>query len=299
VKRRFERVCVLKGGVSAERDVSLRSGAAIAQGLRARGYAVIEMDLVTADDVPLPEGVDVVFIALHGAFGEDGGVQRILRERRIPFTGSSAESCRAAFDKTESRRRFEQAGVPVPPGLTLYAPTQAPPLPLPIFVKPARQGSSIGSQAVREVSEWPSAFAKAAQYGGDVIVEKWIEGRELTVGIVNGEALPIVEIRAPGGFYDYGAKYTPGASEYLIPAPLPATLASAVQACARRVFETMDAAGFGRVDFRLAQDGRWYALELNSIPGFTETSLLPKAAAAAGIPFPELCERILNSADIR
>ncbi len=299
MNRRFHRVCVLKGGISTERDVSLRSGAAVARGLRACGYEVVEMDVTSANEVLIPDGCDVVFVALHGTFGEDGGVQRILRERGIPFTGSSEESCRLAFDKTETRRRLIEVGLPVPPGLTLNTRPSSPPLPLPIFVKPARQGSSIGCHAVRAMDELESAFADAAQYGGDVVVEAFIEGRELTVGIVDSQALPVVEIVAPGGIYDYRAKYTSGVSTYLVPAPLSEAQSASLQACALRVFAALDAAGLGRVDFRLAANGRAYVLELNSIPGFTETSLLPKAAAAAGISFPELCDRILNSASVR
>ncbi len=299
MKRKFSRVAVLMGGTSAEREVSLRSGAAVARGLRAAGYDAVEVDVRETSDLPIPAGIEAVFVAMHGAFGEDGGVQTLLRERGLPYTGSGPESCERAFDKSRARAALAAAGVPIPKGVALRADPGACPLPLPVFVKPARQGSSIGCHRVDAPDQWAAAFADAARHGGDVVVEAYVPGRELTVGILAGAALPIVEIVAPGGCYGYQEKYTPGLTQYLVPAPLPADVATAIQRDAERVFAALDAATFGRVDFRLAPEGRWYVLELNSIPGFTETSLLPKAAAAAGIAFPDLCDRILNDAAVR
>lgn len=287
------------GGTSSERNVSLRSGAAVARGLRAAGYTATEVDVVTENSLPIPPGTEAVFVALHGTFGEDGGAQALLRAMGLPYTGSGPESCRLAFDKTLTRAALARAGLPVPEGLTLQSDPGASPLPLPVVVKPAREGSSIGCRLVKRADEWSPAFAAAAQHGGDVVVERFIAGRELTVGIVAGEALPVVEIIPPGEIFDYEAKYTAGMTRYAVPAPLPSATSAGLQACALQVFVTLGAADFGRVDFRLAEDGRWYALELNSIPGFTETSLLPKAAAAAGLSFPELCDRILNLAAVR
>jgi D-alanine-D-alanine ligase len=299
VQRRFSRVAVLMGGDSTEREVSLRSGAAIARGLRSLGYTVDEVDVVSTERLAVPREAEAVFVALHGTFGEDGGAQALLRAMQLPYTGSSPEACRRAFDKTLAREDMARAGVPVPAGRTLYAPVPECPLPLPVVVKPARQGSSVGCHRVCTADRWAEAYADAARHGGDVIVETFIPGRELTVGIVADEALPVVEIVAPDGDYNYRAKYTPGLTEYRAPAPLPESVAAGVRADALRAFAALKASDFGRADFRLAPDGRWYALELNSIPGFTETSLLPKAAAAAGISFPELCDRILNLASVR
>jgi len=287
------------GGTSDERPVSLKSGAAVANGWRAAGYDVAEADVVSEERLPIPAGTEAVFVALHGRFGEDGGAQALLRAMGMPYTGSGPESSRLAFDKTLARAALARAGVPIPEGLTLYADPGACPIPLPAVVKPARQGSSIGCGVVETPGAWAAAYAQAAAHGGDVVVETFIPGRELTVGIVDGEPLPVVEIVAPGGRYDYTAKYTPGVTRYLVPAPLPSAVAAGVRACALDVFRALGASDFGRADFRLDPEGRWYALELNSIPGFTETSLLPKAAAAAGIAFPDLCDRILNLASVR
>ncbi len=299
MKKRFRRVAVLMGGTSAERAVSMKSGAAVARGLRAAGYEVAEVDVVSEDRLPIPAGTEAVFIALHGAFGEDGGAQSLLRAMGIPYTGSGPESCRLAFDKTLARDAMARAGVPIPEGVTIHADPGACPIPLPAVVKPARQGSSIGCSRVESPDAWAAAFAAAWAHGSDVVVERFIAGRELTVGIVAGEVLPVVEIVAPDDHFSYWAKYTPGVTQYRVPAPLPEPTAEGVRACARRVFEALGASDFGRADFRLAPDGSWFALELNTIPGFTETSLLPKAAAAAGLPFPELCDRILNLASVR
>ncbi len=296
MSRQFSRVAVLKGGVSAEREVSLRSGRAVAAALARKGHDVAELD-VTTRAVDLPAGVEAVFIALHGEFGEDGGVQALLDARGIPYTGPGAEASRIAFDKELTRARCEAHGVPVARGVVLTGPAAACPLPFPVVVKPTRQGSSVGCHRVREAPEWPAALADALQYG-PALVEACIEGRELTVGVVGGEVLPVVEICAPGGYYDFDAKYTYrfGKTEYICPAVLDPAVEAGVRAAARGVFEAVGARGMGRVDFRLDGGGRFYALEINTIPGFTETSLLPKAAAAAGLPFDDLCERILNLA---
>ena len=294
-QRRFQHVAVLKGGPSAERDVSLRSGAAITAGLRRRGYRVSEVD-VTAEAVDVPADADAAFIALHGTFGEDGGLQEILQARGLPFTGSGAAASRRAFDKVVSKRVFEQAGIPTPRCQVMRR-GDARQLPLPVVVKPPRQGSSIGLSKVFEEGEWAPALDLALSMGDEALVEVFIEGRELTVGIVGDQVLPVVEIRAPGGCYDYRAKYTAGLTEYLVPAPLPPEATRLCQELAWRTHQALGCRGLGRVDIRLAGDGAAFVLEMNTIPGFTETSLLPKAAKCAGLDFPDLCERILNLAE--
>lgn len=290
----MKRITVLMGGVSAEREISLNSGRAVAAALASRGFDVIPFD-VTSEQFELPAGTDVVFIALHGTFGEDGQVQAFLDKTGVPYTGSDAASSRDAFDKIISKHCFERHGVNTPRYEVLRQ-GQPRTLPLPVVVKPPRQGSSIGLAKVMREEEWAGAVELAAQYDRDILVECFIPGRELTVGVVGDQVLPIVEIRAPQGHYDYKAKYTKGATEYLCPAPIDPDATRACQELAWKTFTALRARGLGRVDIRLTDDGVPYVLELNSIPGFTETSLLPKAARAAGIEFAELCEKIARLA---
>jgi len=282
------------GGPSAERDVSLRSGAAVAKGLREAGYDVSEVD-VRGPDFLLPAGVEAVFVALHGEFGEDGQVQAILERKKIPYTGSGPEASRTSFDKVLSKKIFVANGIPTPE-YEILKKGQKRSLKLPAVVKPACQGSSIGVHRVMTESAWDAAFKDSLKYGEEMIVECYIPGRELTVGVVGDEALSIVEIVAPDDWYDYDAKYTKGASKYLVPAQLEAGTYAKCQELAVKTFKVLGCRGLGRVDFRLSWDGRLYVLELNNIPGFTETSLLPKAAGHAGIGFAGLCDRIMRMA---
>lgn len=281
------------GGPSSEREISLQSGQAVVEGLTQAGYDVSPVDM-TGRDVLLPYGVEAVFIALHGAFGEDGGVQAILDERCMPYTGSGAESSRRAMDKVLSKEAFGAAGIPSAPYEVLGAGGSRS-MPFPVVLKPVAEGSSIGVHRVDDEAAWADCFADALNFGGRVLVEEYIEGRELTVGIVDGLALPPVEIQAPDAWYDFAAKYQ-GGSQYRVPASLDEDKTLELQELARRVFEVLDCRGLGRVDFRLRQDGQPFVLEINSIPGFTRNSLLPKAARAAGIEFADLCDRIMRIA---
>jgi D-alanine-D-alanine ligase len=294
--RKFKKVAVLMGGPSAEAEVSLRSGAAIAKALRSADYLVEEVN-PQEGELKFAGDVEAVFIALHGTFGEDGAVQRRLRALNLPYIGSGAEASRKSFDKLESKRVFAAAQIPTPDYEVLTA-LRPHTLPLPLVVKPASEGSSIGLHCVRHESDWERALRDALAHGNPVLVEKYIPGRELTVGLLGEEALPVVEIRAPDGWYDYGAKYTKGLTEYLVPAPLTAEQAARAQDLARRVFQALDCRDLGRVDLRLSPENELFVLEMNTIPGFTETSLLPKAAAAAGINFVELCDRIMRRASV-
>lgn len=296
MRRRFKQVAVFKGGFSTERAVSLESGAAIAAGLRAAGYIVQELDVTGPDFVP-PAGIEAVFIALHGTFGEDGGVQARLADLGLPYTGAGVEASRRAFDKILTEECLRSAGVPVPESEVLRDAAKRT-LPLPVAVKPPRQGSSVGCSLVFSEDDWPAALSKALQYDRDALVQRYIPGRELTVGIVDGDVLPAVEIIAEGGWYDYRAKYEVQTTRYQVPADLGPALTAEVQALALRTFEALGARGFGRADFRLDPRDRLFVLELNTIPGFTSHSLLPKAAAAAGIAFPELCDRIMRTASL-
>lgn len=290
----FKKVAVLMGGPSAERDVSLRSGAAVAKGLREAGYDVTEVD-VHGPDFGLPTGVEAVFIALHGEFGEDGQVQAILEKKRIPYTGSGPEASRISFDKVLSKKLFDKNGIPTPE-YEILRKGEKPSLSLPVVVKPACQGSSIGVHRVASANAWDAALKDSFKYGTELIVERYIQGRELTVGVVGNEALSVIEIVAPDEWYDYDAKYTKGACTYLVPANLESGTYAQCQQIALKTFRALGCRGLGRVDFRLSADGRLYVLELNNIPGFTETSLLPKAAGHAGIGFSALCDRIIRMA---
>jgi D-alanine-D-alanine ligase len=292
----FKQVVVLKGGVSAEREVSLESGAAIAAGLREAGYDVTEVD-VQARDFTVPDGTEAAFIALHGTFGEDGGAQARLEELGIPYVGAGVEASRTAFDKLLTEQVLKKAGVPVPSGEVLRA-GQARTLPLPVAVKPPREGSSVGCHLVFEEPDWADALAEALTHDEEVLVQQFIPGREFTVGIVDGDVMPVIEIVPEKGWYDYAAKYKEDTTRYVVPAELSPEKTAEMQATALKTFDALGARGFGRVDFRMTPEGDLFVLELNTIPGFTSHSLLPKAAKAAGIDFPALCDRIMKTASL-
>ncbi len=292
----FQHVGVLMGGVSAEREVSLRSGRAVAAGLRQAGRDVVEVD-VRGHSLDLPPGLDGVFIALHGEFGEDGGVQELLESAGVAYTGAGPGASRLAFDKELAKEIMLSHNISTPDFEVLEFGGRRQ-LVLPVVVKPVSQGSSFGVHRVLAESEWDAAFADAMGYGSRVLVESFVGGRELTVGIVCGEAMPVIDIRAPGRNYDFHAKYTKGVTEYLVPAPLDSGLTWMCQDLSLRTFHALGCRGLGRVDLILSDDGVAYVLELNTIPGFTETSLLPKAALAAGCAFPALCDRIMQAASL-
>lgn len=285
-----KRVALLMGGPGKERDVSLRSGAAAARALREAGASVKEID-VTTPEITLPGPVDLAFNIIHGTFGEDGQLQSILHERGIPYTGEGIEGSRTAFDKILSKEAFDRAGVPTSQWEKIRRGAM-PSLPLPYVVKAPRQGSSVGVHILRDAAGLPAALDDCFQYGDEVLVESFFAGRELTVGIIGGMALPVVEIVPRDGFYDYDHKYTSGASEYFVPAPLTDAEAASVQAAARAAHAALGLEVYSRVDILLAPDGSMSVLEINTIPGMTDLSLLPKAAAVAGLGFPALCEEI-------
>ena len=292
-KKRFKRVAVLRGGPSSEREVSLRSGAAVARALRERGREVAEVVVGEDCSFEVPGGTEVAFVAMHGRFGEDGTIQGLLRERGIPHTGSSPEASGRAFDKSRSKPALAAAGIPTA-AFELLRKGQARTLPLPVVVKPVRQGSSVGISRVFAEEEWGGALELALGLDEVALVEEFVPGRELTVGVVGEVVLPVVEIVAPDDFFDYHAKYTAGVSRHVIPAPIPEEVAERCRAAARATFRALGCSGMGRVDIRLRPDGAIFVLELNNIPGMTELSLLPDAARAHGWSFGELCERILD-----
>lgn len=297
---RFSAVSVLMGGPSSEREVSLRSGASVAAALREAGVPVVhEVEVAPDCSYAIPEGTQACFVALHGRFGEDGTIQGQLRSRGIPHTGSSAEASARAFDKSRSKPTFVAAGVPTAPYQLLRSAEEPVALPLPVVVKPVRQGSSVGVSRVFAADQLGPALAKAFALDPVALVETFIPGRELTVGIVGDTVLPVLQIEAPGDNYDYTTKYAPanaGGALHLVPAPLPEAIYARCQEVARAAFEALGCAGMGRVDIRLSPDGIPYVLELNNIPGLTSLSLLPDMARAAGWSYPELCLRILNLA---
>jgi len=285
------------GGPSAEREVSLRSGAAVAKALRSLGHEVTELDPRTPG-WNLPAETDAVFLALHGTYGEDGTVQKRLDELGVPYTGCDAAASRIAFDKVLTKQSCIQAGVPTPKFVTVHS--AAEPFPVnfsvPLVVKPSRQGSSVGLEFVERVEDWPAALASALKFDSEVLVEEKIIGRETTVGILDGKPLPVVEVRPKSGGYDYKNKYTAGNTEYFCPADFDAATTQRIQAAALGAFKSVGGRDYARVDVMVRADGSPVVLEVNTLPGMTETSLLPKAAAAAGINFAELCQRMVDLA---
>lgn len=300
--RMEEPVGVLCGGPSAEREISIRSGTAVAQALRESGVRA-ERIVLSEDPARIREEIRAArigcaFVALHGTFGEDGQVQAILEGLGIPYTGSSAEASRLGIDKGITLRRWAEAGLPVPEWTLVR---QGDPVPsqarrrFPLVIKPAAQGSSVGMSIADQPEDLPRALAAAFRYGHEALLEEFLPGDEMTVGILEDEPLPVVQIIPKRRFYDYVAKYTPGMTEYLVPAPIPEEESRRLQALAREAHRALGCRSYSRVDL-ISVPGRGpVLLEINTIPGMTETSLLPKAAAAVGIGFPELCLRMLAS----
>ena len=283
-------VVLVMGGPGKEREVSLRSGAAVIGALRQCGARVTGLD-VTGPGFRLPDDAQLVYNMIHGTFGEDGELQALLDERGIPYTGEGAAGSRTAFDKIETKECFDRAGVPTAAWKVLRKNDRQDWV-FPCVVKAPRQGSSVGVHIVRSPDGVAAALEDCFLYGEQVLVEEFFAGRELTVGVLGKEALPIVEIVPNEGFYDYEHKYTKGASEYHVPAQLAPGTTAAVQAAALQACHALSLEVYSRVDILLAPDGTLNVLEINTIPGMTETSLLPKAAAVAGLDFPALCEEI-------
>ena len=293
------KIAVLMGGPSAERQVSLNSGAAVVNALTGTGAKVVPID-VRETKFGIPRDVDVVFIALHGTFGEDGTVQRMLEDSGIAYTGSGPEASACAFDKIAAKAKFIEAGIPTPKcevfdraRCDLKRLTK---LGFPLVVKPARQGSSVGVSIVQEETDLEEACQIAWGYDHHLLAEQFIAGRELTVGIFDGHALPVIEIQPKHDFFTYDAKYTKGQTDYLVPAPLERSLESQVKAAALRAHDSLGCRDFSRVDLILSKKNQLFVLEVNTIPGLTETSLVPKAARAAGIEFRDLCARMVQMA---
>jgi D-alanine-D-alanine ligase len=288
-------VAVLMGGPSNEREVSLRTGAGCAAALQSLGYQVRCIDL-TADAIRdlVNHRPDVVFLALHGTPGEDGTVQGMLELLSVPYTGSGVLASALGMDKVRSKRLFESVGVPTPVWTVAKADMVSAPW-LPCVVKPSLEGSSVGVSLVRDASEWAPAVSRCLQGRGLPLVEELIEGDELTVGLLDGELLGVVRIVANATFYDYDAKYQRNDTQYEVPAKLDDELQAEVVRAAQQAYRALGCRGVARVDVML-RDRAPFVLEVNTIPGMTATSLVPKMAAATGMSFPALCERILQTA---
>jgi D-alanine-D-alanine ligase len=334
------RIAVLLGGVSVERDVSFASGRGVVNALRESGHDVIPIDpafganqpanlnelisqsvhadppsleelsklsprsLVECINSSLLDAIDMVFIALHGTWGEDGTIQSLLEMRGVRYTGSGVLSSALAMDKAMSKVIFQHFGVLTADWFRFDSQTspetirgEAERIGYPVVVKPNDGGSTVGLTVVQQPGkQLEQAVKLAAQYSKVIMLEKFIDGLELTVAIVGNDVLPIIEIKPKGGIYDYHHKYTKGMTEYICPAKIPENMTQYVSEQALLAFRSLGCSGFGRIDFRVNSDGDAYCLEVNTIPGMTGTSLVPKSAAAAGWSFPELCERIVNSA---
>lgn len=324
------KIAVLMGGDSPEREISLMTGQAVADGLRRAGHEVELIDIPAVSavmDLDVLKEVEMVFPALHGGEGEDGHLQAVLDVLKIPYALSGAAASALAMDKSSSKRVMRAAGIPTPDwlqvtwenrqekeGTAAGGPSDgdtlerifqraASDLGFPLVIKLNGAGSSVGVEIINDPGGFKEAFLKVAQVGFtdnsapelDILMEKFIPGRELTAGIFLGRRLPLLEIQPSEGFYDYGNKYTVGASEYLVPAPVNSPLYEQISADALRVFELIGCRGLARVDFRLDGD-KYNCLEINTIPGMTETSLVPKAAAAVGIGFEHLVEDVCLAA---
>jgi D-alanine-D-alanine ligase len=326
------KIAVLMGGSSAERDVSLASGLGIVKALREKGHEAWTVDTArgfipreeeqellpggvaaappesaraTLDLYDLPQvqqvrDADVAFLALHGGAGEDGTVQALLQVAGVPYTGTGPLGSAIALDKDVTKRLLRDSQVPTLPWRVARAPdfaydrdTVEDLVGFPCMVKPVREGSSVGMTLVAESERLDEAVREASRYDREVMIERYARGRELTVSILGEQALPPVEIRPKKGIYDYESKYTPGMTEYLCPAPIEEETTAQMQAYALRAFRVLKLRGYARVDFILSREQLW-CLEANTLPGMTATSLFPKAAAAAGIDFPELCDRIVR-----
>lgn len=329
------RIAVLTGGTSAERDVALASGLQVAQALRERRHEVSVVDLAAGfvppeheaallpggvgrepppperlrelergllgsglGEIPAVRGADVLFLALHGGRGEDGTLQAVLDVLGVPYTGSGHLASALAMDKDLAKRVLRDTGIASP--AWVMAPTTAAHVKhlvgFPCIVKPSKQGSSVGMTLVRRAPELPRAIAAAARYDDEVMVEAYVGGPEYTVGILGDAALPVVEIRPKHELFDYECKYTPGMAEEIAPAPIDAKLAATLQDAAQRAHRALKLGGYSRIDFRADAAGAIFFLEANTLPGLTANSLIPKAARAAGMGFPALCETICRLA---
>jgi D-alanine-D-alanine ligase len=301
-----KKVGLLMGGLSREREISLKTGNAILKALSQKGYNVhpIDVDRSIAGRLT-QEKIECAFLALHGRFGEDGTIQGMLELMRIPYTGSGVLASALALHKIMAKKVFLYEKIPTP----FYEvfdreeieknPPKRISFPLPIVVKPAREGSTIGVSIVMKGEEWIPALKKAGECDEEILVEEFMKGKEITVGILEDTPLPIIEIAPRSGFYDYHSKYTKGETQYIIPARIPEEKYLYAQEISLKAFQALGCSDFGRVDLMTDEDGNPFVIDVNTMPGMTETSLVPKAASYAGIAFEDLVERILLRASLK
>jgi D-alanine-D-alanine ligase len=304
IERSKIKVAVLAGGIGSEREISIQSGQCVAGGLKEAGFEVVTAD-IRPDNLEIlnDTSIDVFFPALHGKFGEDGQLQQILEDRSLLFAGSGSTTSRLAFDKMASKMLFEDAGVSTPSAIEFDSETNIDLLEEQLLhlankyvVKPIRQGSSVGVSIVSTPAEAVEAARQTFSEFGDCMIEEFVPGREVTVGILHGRPLPIIEVRVKSGFYDYHAKYHDEQTQYLFDTVTNTVTAENLNRAAVNCFNALGCRHFARVDFLLTDDQIAYVLETNTIPGFTNHSLLPKAAAKAGLPMSELCSSIVEAA---
>ncbi|MEG2236788.1 MAG: D-alanine--D-alanine ligase [Akkermansia sp.] len=302
------KIAVLMGGPGSEREVSLVSGKSVADALRQGGFTQVTDVDVKGEDIILPEGTQLAFNVIHGTFGEDGQLQALLEQRGMPYTGAGAQSSQLAFDKVKTKKVFIQQSVPTPRSEILNCSNgmRLPTFPLPFVVKPACEGSSVGVHIVTQGKDILPSIQDAMKYGKEVLIEEYIKGKELTVGILEGVALPVIHISPRSGFYDLNNKYPwmsqQGGTDYYCPADLSDEVTQRVQKAALAAYQALGIEVYGRVDVLLSDgDEQPYVLEINTIPGMTPSSLLPKAAKAVGWSFEGLCEKIaeLSMATLR
>lgn len=304
MKMKGKKIAVVMGGISHEKEVSVRTGTGIAAALKERGHTVVPL-LVADDALHQIEAAkpDIVFIALHGRFGEDGTIQGALEMMHIPYTGSDVCASAVAMNKVMTKRLARTVGVNCPAEAVFDSTRESvaefvahTKLNYPVIVKPNREGSTVGMTIVRDSAALTAALTEAASLDPTVLVEEFVAGTEVTVGILCGDPLPVLEIVPKSGFYDYSSKYTKGATEYICPARIEASVAATVQDWTKRVYDVLGCRGVARADFIINKDGMPYFLEINTIPGMTETSLVPKAAVQMGISYADVCERVLADA---
>jgi D-alanine-D-alanine ligase len=300
------KIGVMMGGLSREREISLRTGKAILKALVERGYHALAIDVgQEIAETLVKERIEMAFVALHGRFGEDGTIQGMLELMRIPYTGSGVLASALALHKIMAKKIFLCENIPTPTYEVFVRqdieknPPRASSLPLPVVVKPAREGSTIGISIVRKEEGLVPALKEAGKYDQEILVEEFLKGKEITVGILEDIPLPIIEIVPKSGFYDYHSKYTKGETEYILPARIPREKYLYAQEISLKAFQALGCAGCARVDLMTDEDGNPFVIDVNTMPGMTETSLLPKAAAYAGIPFEDLVERILLGASLK
>lgn len=306
------KIAVFMGGSSEEREVSLNSGKAVAEALQKHGHDVSAYDvewkgkytLFSAIDKVRENGTEVVYLALHGGLGEDGGVQGILEAAALAYTGSGITASAVAMDKNISKTLFRHYGIPTADWFVCAAEKISRErvereIGWPCVVKPVDQGSTVGLTVVKEPKQLAVAVETAARLSDRIMVEAFLSGKELSVPVLGGKVLPVIEIRPSHEIYDYECKYIAGMTQYFVPAPIPGELAAEIQSIAGRVFEILGLRDTARIDFRLDAGGKPFCLEANTLPGMTATSLVPKSAAAAGIDFPELVSRIAEMARSR